>query len=246
VRGFSSLALRAYETTDAIRLHHRENVSMPIEFHCAGCQKQLRVQDDAAGKRARCPQCGAIVEVPSAKSADLFDFSAEPSPAVAAPPSYSDNPFDAPQTANIGGAVYGQAPRSGVVTAVAVVNYVVAGLQLMCGLAFMAFGLLGARMLRNAAAQNPNVQINGVNVGLIVVIVGVVWLALAVPMLLAGYGVQKRRNWGRVLSLILAGLAALGGVFQLLALNPAVLFSAGYAIFLFVVLLNEKYAAEFA
>ena len=38
---------------------------MPIEFRCTQCQRLLRTGDDAAGKQARCPECGAIVPVPS-------------------------------------------------------------------------------------------------------------------------------------------------------------------------------------
>jgi hypothetical protein len=38
---------------------------MPIEFQCASCQKLLRVPDSAAGKKARCPTCGTIHEVPA-------------------------------------------------------------------------------------------------------------------------------------------------------------------------------------
>ncbi|HND52264.1 MAG TPA: hypothetical protein PLV92_07700 [Pirellulaceae bacterium] len=37
---------------------------MPIEFRCNGCQKLLRTPDESAGKKARCPDCGAIVDVP--------------------------------------------------------------------------------------------------------------------------------------------------------------------------------------
>ena len=37
---------------------------MPIEFRCTQCQRLLRTGDDAAGKQARCPECGAIVPVP--------------------------------------------------------------------------------------------------------------------------------------------------------------------------------------
>jgi hypothetical protein len=33
---------------------------MPIEFYCVGCNKKLRVGDDKAGKKVRCPQCQAI------------------------------------------------------------------------------------------------------------------------------------------------------------------------------------------
>ncbi len=39
---------------------------MPIEFRCDQCNKLLRVPDDTAGKKARCPGCSAIVEIPAA------------------------------------------------------------------------------------------------------------------------------------------------------------------------------------
>lgn len=39
---------------------------MPIEFPCPSCQRTLRVGDDAAGKQAKCPQCGNIVPIPAA------------------------------------------------------------------------------------------------------------------------------------------------------------------------------------
>jgi hypothetical protein len=38
---------------------------MPIELTCCGCRKHLRVRDEVAGKRVRCPACGATVSVPS-------------------------------------------------------------------------------------------------------------------------------------------------------------------------------------
>lgn len=37
---------------------------MPISFNCA-CGKTLRVPDASAGRRAKCPSCGAVVEVPT-------------------------------------------------------------------------------------------------------------------------------------------------------------------------------------
>lgn len=42
---------------------------MPIEFRCTQCQRLLRTQDDAAGKQARCPECGTILVVPAPESA---------------------------------------------------------------------------------------------------------------------------------------------------------------------------------
>lgn len=41
---------------------------MSIEFQCSGCGRVLRTPDGAVGKNARCPQCGAIVPVPSAST----------------------------------------------------------------------------------------------------------------------------------------------------------------------------------
>lgn len=38
---------------------------MPIELNCSGCQRRLRVADEHAGKQARCPQCGAVMAVPT-------------------------------------------------------------------------------------------------------------------------------------------------------------------------------------
>jgi|GEM_PF-3045094 len=35
-----------------------------IEFNCSECGKKLKVTGDAAGKRGKCPQCGALLRVP--------------------------------------------------------------------------------------------------------------------------------------------------------------------------------------
>ncbi len=42
----------------------------PIEFMCSGCGRLLQVEPRVAGKQAKCPQCGAIQQVPSSSSAD--------------------------------------------------------------------------------------------------------------------------------------------------------------------------------
>jgi len=38
---------------------------MPIEFQCSNCGKLLRTGDDTAGKRAKCPKCGAVMTIPT-------------------------------------------------------------------------------------------------------------------------------------------------------------------------------------
>lgn len=46
-----------------------ENATEPIEFACPQCQKQIRVPATSAGRRAKCPGCENIFEVPSASTA---------------------------------------------------------------------------------------------------------------------------------------------------------------------------------
>ena len=41
---------------------------MAIETICGGCAKMLRVADEHAGKKARCPHCGYVYDVPAATS----------------------------------------------------------------------------------------------------------------------------------------------------------------------------------
>src|SRR5213592_3374889 len=48
-----------------------------IEFHCSGCGRALKVPASASGKRASCPQCNTIVQVPL--------FSESPAPAAMPP-----------------------------------------------------------------------------------------------------------------------------------------------------------------
>jgi LSD1 subclass zinc finger protein len=44
---------------------------MPIEIACTSCSKKLRVPDNAAGKRVKCPQCQTVLAVPAAGGAAL-------------------------------------------------------------------------------------------------------------------------------------------------------------------------------
>ena len=39
---------------------------MPIEISCNSCSKRLRVPENAAGKRVKCPKCQTILSVPAA------------------------------------------------------------------------------------------------------------------------------------------------------------------------------------
>src|SRR5439155_27210232 len=57
---------------------------MPISIKCPECGRKLNAPDSAAGRRARCPQCKAVVTLPAAGTQvgdEVLD--AEP---VSAPP----------------------------------------------------------------------------------------------------------------------------------------------------------------
>lgn len=48
---------------------------MTIEFRCDGCHSLLRTSDDKAGRRAKCPHCGATVTTPAPPhDADFEDY----------------------------------------------------------------------------------------------------------------------------------------------------------------------------
>lgn len=76
---------------------------MPIEFTCVTCGRLLRTPDQSAGKKARCPACQTLVDVPSPPSAAApaapSPYAGESSPFAGAfgspapPPAPPANPF---------------------------------------------------------------------------------------------------------------------------------------------------------
>ena len=43
---------------------------MPITVTCEGCGKKLRVKDELAGRKGKCPACGTVLVIPQPASAD--------------------------------------------------------------------------------------------------------------------------------------------------------------------------------
>lgn len=70
---------------------------MPITFDCA-CGKTLRVPDASAGKKAKCPVCGAVVAVPEPDPVfEIVEPSLPPEPvaeSVAPPKPYAKPTYD--------------------------------------------------------------------------------------------------------------------------------------------------------
>ena len=59
---------------------------MPIEFRCVSCNYLLSTPDDSAGKKARCPGCGGIQDIPATQppttqfASEVAPLPGEPAP----------------------------------------------------------------------------------------------------------------------------------------------------------------------
>ena len=96
---------------------------MPIQFSCTNCNKQLRVSDESAGKKAKCPQCQTVIQVPAATAASGLAGSAAPTPVAPPPiaPPFGNSPGDAatnPYIAPAAGIPHAKKQASGLPTAV--------------------------------------------------------------------------------------------------------------------------------
>ncbi len=54
-----------------------------IEFKCSQCGKQLKVKDDAAGKKGKCPRCGILLHVLHAEPEPAIETAPEQPPSIA-------------------------------------------------------------------------------------------------------------------------------------------------------------------
>jgi serine/threonine protein kinase len=56
-----------------------------LEFTCSGCSQRLRVAENVAGRKVKCPRCGTILDAPHSPGSSLSDEKTQP-PSVAEPP----------------------------------------------------------------------------------------------------------------------------------------------------------------
>jgi hypothetical protein len=146
--------------------------------------------------------------------------------------------------------------RSGAVTAVAIVNFVLGGLSILCGLfvallgGFLASLTSGGGGVIDQAKLDPSQKAalqQATAVSGLIIAVAIAVILVGVLRIVAGVGVIQRRQWGRILTLILGGLSAVLGILDFISGNPiGAVLDIAYAVFVFVVLLNAKFAAEFS
>jgi hypothetical protein len=70
---------------------------MPINLNCPSCQKALRVADNLAGQKCKCPQCGTVFLVPVTPVTGVVAQPSPPAPPVfVSPPTTQTTPQAAP------------------------------------------------------------------------------------------------------------------------------------------------------
>jgi hypothetical protein len=151
--------------------------------------------------------------------------------------------------------------RSRTVTVVAVANFVLGGLRLVpsVGQLFLVIRIGGWEYIWEYARDGEYLILLTVAFWIVLVLFD---LQIAVLMLVAGTGVLRRRRWGRWLTLVLGGVNVLLGArfipqlatglygnesYGLLTLAAIIiLIQLGYCVLVYAVLLNRRFAAEFA
>jgi hypothetical protein len=155
--------------------------------------------------------------------------------------------------------------RSGAVTAAGIVTLILGSLVLLGSLCVGAGVLIAGADEMHPAGMGPDEQV-AVLIALIICVLTMLWGVAAVA---SGIGVIGRRNWARVLTLILGGFGAGGGLLFLfvavaawfapdkggpergmLIIGILMLLFAGlglvaYCFWVYVVLLSSRCAAEF-
>ncbi|PHS11085.1 MAG: hypothetical protein COA78_10570 [Blastopirellula sp.] len=161
----------------------------------------------------------------------------------------NDNPYSSPQveTFNKAEQVDGRkSPPSGMVLAVAIVNFILGGLGLLC----TGYSVLFT--VRPAVGSSPFAQ---PGMWFIALVVMCLYGLPSVGFVLTGIGLLYRKQWGRILAFVVAGLMGLLGLWNIgiglrntNELIPSVntgLILLLYPLMIFIVLLQRKYANEF-
>jgi len=135
----------------------------------------------------------------------------------------------------------GPTRKSGAVTAVAIINFIIGGLNAIFGILIVALG--GLAFMASSALDSQKAM----EASSIVMAVGVLYLFFGAFAIIAGIGVIMRQNWGRVLTLIMGFLALITAIMSIPAqLYIGLLLNGGYAVFVIIVMFNRKYGAEFS
>lgn len=173
---------------------------MSIEMGCTGCGQTLRVADEHAGKKARCPACGTIVQVPAAgepaplepAAGSPFSDPAQLSQPQSAPdvnpfadrPEQEFNPYAAPGAPVVKTPTFARPHRGGLILTFAI-------LGILCCMPFcIAAWVMGAADIKEMRAGRMDRSGQGMTqAGMIIGIVGTVlagiWIVINIVIAVA-------------------------------------------------------------
>jgi len=169
---------------------------MPIELSCTGCGQTLRVGDEHAGKKARCPKCGTIAAVPAEGDSPAFASSeaspfdpgkpaAEPDNPFADLPEPSPSPYQSPSgPVGVAPTRYYKPHRGGLVLTFGILGFV------CCGFLGIAAWIMGSADLKEirAGRMDPSGQgltQAGMILGIITTILMILWTLVYGVMIVA-------------------------------------------------------------
>lgn len=138
------------------------------------------------------------------------------------------------------------ASDGGIIT-VAILNFVLSGLCILCGL-LTALAAVGMATVFSGVSRRVNapgeIRALGGAIMAVIIVVGILYLIYGVMLIAAGIGLLKREQWGRILTFVCAGFAGLIAMFQVLGLiggswqaAVGLLIFGGYCVAAFVLLL---------
>src|SRR5262245_34213958 len=148
--------------------------------------------------------------------------------------------------------------RSGANTAVAVLDFVLGGLSVIGGIiAFMGGALVagGSGAVQRELGREFGPQASGAMgfLATLMMILAFLYLLVGAGGIAGGVGVLNRRQWGRILTLVLGGLCGLLALLNLVSVFmgnvpglASVAIFGGFAVTVFVILLNPVNAREFS
>jgi hypothetical protein len=169
---------------------------MPIELSCTGCGQTLRVGDEHVGKKARCPKCGTISNVPAAgespppasRQAAPFDTdkpAAEAANPFADLPEPTVNPYQSPSgSVGVRPSRYYRPHRGGMILTFGILGFVCCGIFGIVAWAMGAGDLKEIRAGRMDPAGQGLTQA-GMILGIITTILMIVWGLFYVIMIAA-------------------------------------------------------------
>jgi hypothetical protein len=85
---------------------------VPIDIQCPGCQRKLKVADKFAGKKAKCPNCQGVIEIPGAAAEPAASSAAKATKPEGKPENKPKGEAAAPRSASKSSETVRTAPKA--------------------------------------------------------------------------------------------------------------------------------------